>query len=459
MADRDQHDRDNPDRDQRDRQDRRDQRNNGYQNEPRPPAEVSPIVPGRPGRPNYSLEALRERVEREFQEETAHRTDILLDLDTEEKRRAMLAEVADYVLAVEAITITAHDRRRLIDRAYGNLFAFGPLDTYVNDDTVTAIMVNGPGDIHIQRGLGKLEAARVTFDDAHHLEGVLTRVLATGGAVLPQDDPFLEVGVTLNRRMARLSLVAPPIAPQYSLDMRLQPRQPVTLTDLTTRFGVVPDPAARLLAAILSAGYGLLIVGDAGLGKTTLAGALAHMLPETEIICAVERAVEMHLPPFIIRHRVQPPGLGESGRTFGDEIQAALDEAPNWLVVDEIRGDEAAAIWEALKREDAPRYLWVFRGDSQADRLRSALGMVIRKSQPTVEPDAIYTALARHLPFVAALKLMDGTPRLQVSEWVYDAAQEPQLALCPLGAATESGAFQVTNRPTRALDLPDAFWT
>lgn len=436
-----------------------DKRDNGYQEEERPPVEVSPIIPGRPGRPNFSLEALRERIEAQFEEETQDRADILLELDTEEKRREAVAEVADYVLAVEAMTIAAGDRRRLIDRAYRNLFTFGPLDDYVQDDMVTAIMVNGPHDIAVQWGMGKMDAVDVVFDDDAHLERVLGRVLATGGAVLRENDPFLEVSVVFDQRMARLSLVAPPVTPHHSLDIRLHPRQPVTLADLETRFQMVPAQAARLLTAILAAGYGMLIVGDVGLGKTTLAGALAHHLPENQIARAVERAQEMHLPPAILRHHVQPPGPVDPASEFVDEIQAALDLVPDWLIVDEIRGDESTAVWHALNREDAPRYLWVFRGDSQADRLRSALGMVIRKSQPALDSSVIYAAIARHLPFVVAIKRVDGVPCLhQIAEWVLDDTQDPALVLRPLLVEHEGGWLGIEQRSTRSLDLPDEFW-
>ncbi|MBN1564526.1 MAG: Flp pilus assembly complex ATPase component TadA, partial [Anaerolineae bacterium] len=305
---------------------------NGHRTEKQeqPPARVSPIVPGRPGRPSFSLAALRERIERQFQEETAHRTDILLELDTEEKRREMLAEVADYVLAVEAVTLAERDKRTLIDAAYRNLFTFGPLDAYLQDDTVTAITINGPYAISVQHGMGKLEAVAETFDDPVQLAGVLERVLATGGAVLPENDPFLEVGVTLAGRAARLSLVAPPVSPHHSLDMRLHPRQPVTLTDLDTRWQMVPPPAAELLIAILRAGYGLLIVGDVALGKTTLAGALARSLPDDVMVRAAERAAELALPPNAIRHVVKAAGPTDEheNSTFADEFLAALAAAP-----------------------------------------------------------------------------------------------------------------------------------
>jgi Flp pilus assembly CpaF family ATPase len=438
---------------------------NGHRKDGAPPTPISPILPGRSGRPSYSLEALREQVEAEFQAETANRPDILLDLDTEAKQRAMLREIADYVLGQEVITLSAQDKTTLIDKAYRNLFALGPLDEHLSDDTITEITINGPRDIHVRRGLGSLESVPIAFDDPLHLRTVIERVVATGGAVLSDSNPFLEIGVVLAGRAARISLVGPPISPQHSLEIRLHPRQPLTLDDLYTRFHAVPPQAADLLTAILRAQYGLLVVGDAGVGKTTLVSCLLHALitpgtpPEDHPhIIAIERAAEMHLPAFVTRRIARPPTPDRLEQDFAGEIRNALDERPHWLIVDEIRGDESAAVWDALSREDAPRYVWIFRGDSQPDRLRSALTMVIRKQQPAIAQDAIHRALARHLPFITALKVIGGTPRLHmIAETVFD-TDDFTLTIRPLLCEQDGGWLVAENRPTRPLDLPDDFW-
>jgi pilus assembly protein CpaF len=423
-----------------------DHNGNGRRREQQPPADISPIVPGRSGRPSFSIEALRERVERQFQEETAHRADILLDLDTPEKRRDLLVDVLDYVLGVEAVTISERDRRTLLDKAYRNLFSFGPLDDYLRDDSVTEITINGPYDIHVRRGMDRLGPVEASFDDRVHLESILERVLAVGSATLGSS-PFLETGVILAGRAARIGLIAPPISPDYSLEIRLHPRTQLTLADLDARFHAVPSDAAALLGAILAGGHGLLIVGDVGLGKTTLAAALAHTLPADASVYAVERAAEMHLPDHVTRC---VPVLTETGSTFADEIQRALDDSPTWLLVDEIRGDESAAVHAALTRDDAPHYLWVFRGASQPDRLRSALGMVIRKHNPAIEQQVIHSALTRHLPFVAAFKRIGTTPRLHlVAEWV---PSGDALDLRPLLVFDEKEtSWHTENAPTRPL--------
>lgn len=420
------------------------------------PRGVSPIVPGRAGRPSFSLDALRELVERQFSEETAGRIDILLALDSDDKRRALLGEIADYVLAVEAITLTPADRRRLIERAYANLFAFGPLDDLLRDPAVTEITVNGPHDIHARRGMGTLSAAHAAFDDVAHLEAILQRGLASAGIAL--DGPFLETGAILNGRRARLSVIGPPVRTDYSLHIRLHPVQPLTLDDLRDRFAALDDTAITLLRAIMRAGHGLLIVGDTGLGKTTLAGALLHALAADAaphiIAATVERAAELHLPAHAARYVPAPD------QTFAGALVAALDTRPAWLFADEVRSDDAAALWDALTRRAAPRYVWVFRGTHQPNRLKSALNMIIRQHSPAIPQTGINAALMRHLPFVVTLRRAGESARLAaIAEWTPDRADPAALTLRALLKARSEGWALTGARPAHTLDLPDAFWT
>ncbi|NDJ77667.1 MAG: type II/IV secretion system ATPase subunit [Chloroflexi bacterium] len=435
---------------------------NGHANPDPQHPELSPLVPGRGQRPSFSLEALRERIETQFNEETANRADILLELDTENKRRDALREVMDYVLAVEAVTLSPVAKQTLLERAYRNLFSFGPLDRYLRDEAITEIAINGPAQIHVRRGMDKPMPTGAAFDDHVHLASVLQRVLATSGVILSESEPFLETGVVINGRAARISLIGPPVNPDYNLEIRLHPTEPITFEDLHTRFRAVPPQVTELLQAILQAEHGLLIVGEVGLGKTTLASALAHFLPVDATIFAVERAAELHLPAYITRRAAIPPTPSSDGTSFQQQFQAALEQMPDWLIVDEIRGDEAAAAWSALEREETPRYVWLFRGSSVPKRLHSALSMVVRKHQQSIDQTVINHALARHLPFVAAFKTINGQPRLHlVAEWVLgepDAEGYTSLTLRPLISEQPGGWLVTENQPTRPLPLPDDFW-
>ena len=410
------------------------------QNQP-PPQDLSPIIPGRSGRPGYSLEALRERIERELIEETANRPDILNNLATEAEQRDLVRDVADYVLGQDAIRLDHRVKADLIDRAYRNLFSFGPLDGCLLDPDVIEITATAPHAVHARRRGDKPEPVQPPFDDAYHFESILDRILAAGGTNLAHAGPFAEVGAVLKGRRARISLAGPPVSPGYSLTLRLHPAHALALDDLTAAPALIPPLAADVLRAILAAERGLLIVGDAGTGKTTLAGALAVALPAQSRAAIVERAAEMPLPPGAAHH---------AGGDFGAALRAAAAESPGWLAADEICGDDSAAVWDILSRDDAPRLIAVFRGTHRPDRLLSALSMLIRKERPALDQRELVAALARHFPFVVALKAPDGAPQLSQIAALRAAPSGESLALEPL-LSWQNGAWTLG---PGAADLP-----
>lgn len=418
---------------------------------------LSRLLPGRAGRPSVSLEALRERVESQFREETAGRDDILVELDSEESQRAFLREVAEYVFAVEAVTPLPAEKQAILEKAYHNLFGFGPLDALLDDETVTEVSITGPSDVRARRGAGPLELAAIRFDGVAHLEEVLRRALATAGQCLTDENPFVEAGGRLRGRPARISVVGPPVSALLSVTIRLHPTQPLTLDEMVASELLSPQ-GATLLRAILNGGHGLLLVGEAGTGKTTLAGALACELALSGgRIAWVERAAELPLPEGVRRFA---PGSSAAQTTiadFGGALRAALAAAPDWLALDEAHADDVAALWEALSSQNAPRYLWTMRAPTRTDRLRSALTMMLHRAGPAIEPDALYATLAHRLPFVVILGRAEGALRLlTVGEWTVEA---DGLRLCPLLTWQQDGWKLSATGSVRSLNLPPEFWS
>src|SRR5690606_26253116 len=107
----------------------------------------------------------------------------------------------------------------------------------------------------------------------------------------------------------------------------------------------------HFLAALVASPYGLIVVGDTESGKTTLLDALANRLPAEAHVSSVERAGELRLPAAATRRTVRWPLGDEPGKSFGEQIWAALADAPDVLVLDEVRADDPAAIAPLLGLE------------------------------------------------------------------------------------------------------------
>src|SRR5436853_6425850 len=72
------------------------------------------------------------------------------------------------------------ERERLIDEVLDETFGFGPLELLLKDPTISAILVNGPHTIYVERR-GKLEKTDVKFRDNDHLMQIIDRIVSKVG--------------------------------------------------------------------------------------------------------------------------------------------------------------------------------------------------------------------------------------------------------------------------------------
>lgn len=371
------------------------------------------------GTRQYTLDGLCEKIIEQFGMETNGRPDILADLDTLAKQKQAIREVAEYVLGVESVMLQGPERTWLLDRLHRDLYRFGALETVLGDATVTELNINSPKEIFVRRGFGDLERVNVSFRDGTQLAQMLQRVLTSLGFDLWKGEPFIETGLKLMGRPVRLSLAGPPMTPYYTGQIRLHPVAPLTFENLQAS---IPPITVEMLTGILRNGHGLLIVGEGGMGKTTL---LANLLAasRTEKTGLVQRAPEIqpsYLPAHITDYTLISADA-PSTTNFEKQIRTALGVKVQSLFLDEIQGDEGTAFWQVLSSDAKPQIVVTFRGKANIARLYSAIGMVVRKVYRSLPQGNIDAALLERLPFVAVLEQHTAgeAPRISlIGQWV-----------------------------------------
>lgn len=356
------------------------------------------------GQRQITIGALREKIETQFNAEmppdVANRLPIA---DREEKLR----EVTDYILETESVRLTRSEKGALIQDVYADLFTFGALDSYLAEDSITEITLDGYARLFTRHGQNAPQSALSEFESNDQYRKIINRALSQTGRSLDDGDVFIEAGANLLGRPARLTVALPPISPQLHTEIRLHPTTPITLDDLLAS-GYLSQTALDFIEMAITDGRGLMIAGDVNTGKTTLVQALLDKLPGGSAV--VERAAEMTIPPGFERF---------SGRDFVTGIDDAVLLSPPWLVLDEVRFDEAAALWTILKEPPASKLLWALRGAIRADRLFASFSMSIRRAEPTVEESAIVTALVERLPCVILCGRREGSISVvSVGQWV-----------------------------------------
>ena len=82
-------------------------------------------------------------------------------------------------------------RARLAARVAERAFGLGPLEPLLGDPTVDEVMVNGPGQVWVERA-GRIEPSDARFGDEAALRHAIERILAPLGRRVDEAEPLCD---------------------------------------------------------------------------------------------------------------------------------------------------------------------------------------------------------------------------------------------------------------------------
>jgi pilus assembly protein CpaF len=237
-------------------------------------------------------------------------------------------------------------RAQLAARIAERSFGLGPLEPLLADPSVDEVMVNGPGQVWVERA-GRIEQTGARFDDEAALRHAIERILAPLGRRVDEAEPLCDArlpdGSRVNVVLAPLALDGPVLTIR-----RFRPRG-FGPDDLVAN-GTWAAPLRDLLARAVRARCNVLISGGTGSGKTTTLNALTEFIGDGERIVTVEDAAELRLRhPHVVRLEARPASLEGRGEvTVRRLVRNALRMRPDRIVVGEVRGAEAVDMLSAM---------------------------------------------------------------------------------------------------------------
>src|SRR5258708_39255212 len=86
-------------------------------------------------------------------------------------------------------TLNEGSRERLIAEVMNEAFGLGPLEGFMQDPTISDILVNGPQHVYIERA-GRLEETSVVFADDAHLVQIIQRIASRVGRRVDEMSPM-----------------------------------------------------------------------------------------------------------------------------------------------------------------------------------------------------------------------------------------------------------------------------
>jgi pilus assembly protein CpaF len=235
--------------------------------------------------------------------------------------------------------------RQAIFEASVNYF-LEPIGAFLNDESVTEIMVNGFDDIYVERR-GKLHHTDARFPSNDALLSAIHNVAQWVGLEITEEYPVLDARLPNG---SRVHAVIPPSARTgIYLTIRKFTRQALTLEDLMA-FGSLSEVAKEFLEICVRLHKNMLISGGTGTGKTVLLGAISRAIPEEERIIVIEDTSELRLIQKHCLYLEAQHGshAGVGALNVRQLFVNSLRMRPDRIIVGEVRGGEALDLIQSM---------------------------------------------------------------------------------------------------------------
>ncbi|EKO3584545.1 CpaF family protein [Vibrio metschnikovii] len=246
----------------------------------------------------------------------------------------------------ERLTVPKVIREEYVKNLVDELVGLGPLQTLMDDDSISDIMINGHENVFIERG-GLVEKAHVDFIDERQLLDIAKRIASRVGRRVDESSPTCDARL---QDGSRVNIVIPPIAIDgTSISIRKFKKQSIDFSKLC-EFGAMSPEMAQVLMVAARCRLNILISGGTGSGKTTMLNALSQFISENERIITIEDAAELRLQqPHVVRLETRTAGIENTGIiNQRDLVINSLRMRPDRIIVGECRGAEAFEMLQAM---------------------------------------------------------------------------------------------------------------
>jgi pilus assembly protein CpaF len=247
----------------------------------------------------------------------------------------------------EAKYLIAREKRFMIERLFNSFRGLDVIQSLVDDDTISEIMINRYDEIYIER-FGNITKTDIRFDDTQKFEDLIQMIVSKMNRSVNERTPIVDARWDHH---LRINVVLPPISLNGPvMTIRKFPKQSLGFQDLLKNGGI-NEAAAQLMSKLVQSRSNILISGGTSSGKTTFLNALTDCIHNSERIITIEDCAELNIQtiPNVVRletRNVNVDGKGEV--SISDLIRTSLRMRPDRIIVGEVRGAEAFYMLQAM---------------------------------------------------------------------------------------------------------------
>lgn len=290
-----------------------------------------------------------------------------------------------------------------------DICGLGPIQSLLDDDGVSEIMINGTGALFFERD-GRIHSAESVFESKVQIMMVIDRILAPLGRRLDRTNPLVDARLANGDRVNAVSDTIAINGPAVTI-RKFSDR--ITTLDKLVELGSIPGWYATLLSWAVHARQDIAVAGGTGSGKTTLLNALSTQIGLQERIVTIEDSAELKFDshPDVVRLEARSASIEGTGEvTIRDLVKNALRMRPDRIVVGECRGEETIDMLQAMNTGHDGSLTTLHAGSAQEAILRLVLMARFGMDLPT---DIIEEQIASALDLlVMSARFPDGIRRI-----------------------------------------------
>lgn len=302
-------------------------------------------------------------------------------------------EAAEKYLRRESINLIRRYRLKVRREAFDKIMyyifrdfiGYGKIDPLMRDPLIEDISCDGPRiPIYVWHREYESIPTNISFESEDELQRFILRLAYLSGRHISVAQPIVDAGLPDGSRI-QMTYGSEVTKRGSTFTIRKFRADPLSIVDLIRLKTLSSDMAAMFWLALENMAT-ILVAGGTASGKTTTINCLAMFIrPEAKII-TIEDTPELNLPHENWIQAVTRVGFrGEGEITLFDLLKAAMRQRPDYIIVGEIRGEEAFTLFQAVSTGHAGL------SSIHADSVRAVINRLT--SEPMNIPKTMLTSL------------------------------------------------------------------
>jgi flagellar protein FlaI len=248
--------------------------------------------------------------------------------------------------------VTPESWSKILYYLHRDFLGFGHIHVVMNDPMIEDISVNGLGmPVFVWHRKYESIPTNLTFINDNALDNLVIKLTHLSNKHISSAFPILDAMLPNKDRLA--ATYKREVSPKGgSFTIRRFRAEPFSIIDLID-LGTINEELAAYLWMLVENRMTIAVIGGTGAGKTSTLNALASLVKPQMKIVTVEEIPEINVPHenWVQLVSRESYGLGtvKTGLiTLFDLVRTSLRYRPDYIVVGEIRGEEAFVLFQAL---------------------------------------------------------------------------------------------------------------